>query len=340
MKKLLLSFAILSIAFGNAQNIFQDNFNSYTTGVQLSGQGIWSNQTSGGGLGSCVGGGCTNSMVLPISMSYVGWGTSTNSLEVRPNLDGNGRIFTAVTSGDLYVGFLINLSNAQANNNSDFFRVMNLSNATTTYRLYVTPTTGGFFVGAAKGANGNPISFTTNSYVYNQDHLIIVKYSQGTGTSDDIVSLYVDPIYNNGVPGSADATVTSGLDQAGNVDRLAFRQNWTNGMPTGIVGMPSVALTWETLTFNLSNDQFNKNTFVITSNEIKNGLLSIKSNIEVEKAILKIYDLQGRTIETQILNIAEQINDVAVNPILNTGIYVIEIKGDNNVRFTQKISVN
>ena len=106
-----------------------------------------------------------------------------------------------------------------------------------------------------------------------------------------------------------------------------------------LVSLVSVATTWETLNFNLSNNEFNRNTFAISSNEVNNGVLNIKSGITIENAILSIYDIQGRKIDTKTISLVENINDIAINPINNSGVYIVEIASGSNQRFTQKIVV-
>ena len=345
MKKKLLLLITLSCSLANSQNIFHDNLDTYTTGIDLSGQGTWTNNSSlPGGAGTASASGPGASKVIATGMSYLNYGISANSCDIKINSDACGTPFTLATGNDLYVGLVLNLTTVQANNNSDFFRVLSGGNFYTSFRMYATPSGGGFVLGIAKGANGNPISTTTITLNFNQDHLIIFKYSKGAGASDDAVSLYIDPAYANGVPAVADAVASSGSDQIDSVlngiDRMLFRQNWTNGMPTGRAGLFSVALTWETLTFNLANTDFNKNTFAISSTEATNGILNIKSIMALEKVALTIYDIQGRKIDSKTISLQETINDIAINPIRNAGVYIVEILSEDNQRFTQKIIVN
>ena len=342
MKKLLLLITILLSSFLQAQNLFQDTFNSYTTGVDLSGQGSWTNNSSlPGGAGTASNSGPGATKVVSTSMTYLNYGTSINSCDIKINSDATGRAFTPVTTGDIFVSFVLNLATVQANNNSDFFRVLSADNFNTSFRLYAIPSGGGFVLGTAKGANGNAISFTTTVLNLNVDHLVVFKYSQFSGTNDDVVSLYVDPIYASGIPAIASATTSTGNDQAGNVDRLNFRQNWTNGMPTGRHGLTSVARTWEELTFlPLALTNFNTTTFSIIATSLKQGSLAIKSNLDFKNASISIYDIQGRKIHKSNVAINAGSNDFNVTPILNSGIYIVEITTDNNQKFTQKIAIN
>ncbi|MEY2739764.1 MAG: hypothetical protein RL259_1673, partial [Bacteroidota bacterium] len=240
MKK--AAFCILLLAFikGYSQTIFQDNLNNYTVNTQLSGQGTWTNNSSNGGTGACTGALCVNAKVLTPGFNYLNYGSSTKSLQLLSDTDGCGTLFTPVTSGDVYVGFMINVSSAATNPN-DFFRVNNGSFTTTTFRVFVKTVSGNTYtLGISKGAPGNATVYTTNVYSFNQDYLVILKYSQLAGAADDQLNLYVNPVMTNGVPTTPDATTNSGTDQSGNLDRLVFRQNTTVATtPTGRAGLVS-----------------------------------------------------------------------------------------------------
>ncbi len=342
MKTNLILIVFLTTTLASAQNIFQDDFGSYFTGSDLNTQGTWTNNSSNpGGLGAAIGAIPNNADVVATPISYLNYGTSSNAVRISPDSDGCGTPFTAVTDGNLYVGMVLNLSSAQANNNSDFFRVMSGGNFNTSFRLYATPAPGAFFIGVSKGANGNQINFTPNALAYNQDHLIIIKYTQASGTNDDVISVFVDPVYALGEPGTPTITNNVGLDQSGNLDRMTFRQNWTNGMPTGNAGLVSLALTWNDLTFTpLSTEQFDANSITIYGNNAKNGQLSISSNTVLENASLKVIALNGTVLEQKNITLSAAKNDITITPLQASGIYIVELIAPNGKRLTQKISVN
>jgi hypothetical protein len=344
MKKFLLSIITLTATLTHAQNIFQDSFVTYNSNAQLSGQGTWTNNSSSpGGLGPCTGAICQNARVVDQNIAASGYGSSTKAFSLTPDTDGCGRGFTPFTSnGNLYVGMVINISGFTVGTSTDFFRVMSGSNSLTTFRMLVQPTSGSTYsIGIRKGDTGNPTVYSANSYNYGTDYLLIFKYTQAAGVNDDTITLYANANYAAGESGNtASATNFAGNDQSGNIDRMSFRQNaGPAGMPTGKVSLVSVATTWEALTFNLSNNEFNRNTFAISSNEVNNGVLNIKSSITLENAILSIYDIQGRKIDTKSISLVENLNDIAINPINNPGVYIVEITSGNNQRFTQKIVV-
>lgn len=339
MKTKLLFLAIIAACSAQGQNLFQDDFSTYNTGVDLHNQGSWTHDSSlPGGLGAAIGAIPNNADVLASPLSYLNYGSSANAVAISPDSDGIGTSFTPITTGDVYVAFVLNLSAAQANNNSDFFRVMSGANLASSFRLYAINTGFSYFLATAKGANGNPLATTALSYNYNEDHLVVVKYSQLPGTNDDVVSLYIDPVFANGVPSSASAVTNTGLDQSGNIDRLAFRMNWTNGMPTGKAGLVSVATTWEDLGFiPLSTNQFDTNTMIIGTENAKMGMLNIQSAVALPNATIKIYDINGALVNTKSISLEAKTNEVKITPLNSKGVYIIDITDSNGKQFIQKI---
>lgn len=338
MNKKLLLLALLNSFVLFSQTIFQDNLSNYTTGQTLNGQGTWTNNSSSAGTGACTGAICTNATVLTPGFSYTNYGTSTKSLQLLADTDGCGSIFTSVTSGDMYVGFMINISSSVTSPN-DFFRVNNGNSFVTGFRVFIkTVSASTYTIGISKGAAGNAVVYTTTIYPFNQDNLLILKYSQLAGAGDDILNLYVNPVIANGVPATPDATTSSGTDQSGTIDRLVFRQNAT-ATPTGRAGLVSVARSWTGLIFpNMSVTQFGKEVFTINSKNAKNGLLTINSNANLENASLSIYSLDGKLLENITISLIDSENSIAINPIQNGGVYIVSIKG-NGVNSNQKIYV-
>lgn len=341
MKKTLLLFTILIFSVAQSQNIFRDYFNTYTTGSQLSGQGTWTNNSSNpGGLGTCAGAICTNAQVLPTAISYVNYGSSPNSIQLTPDKDGCGTAFTASNATNLYVGMVLNISNAVSSSPTDFFRVMSGSNTNVTFRVTLQSFGGGFYVGISK-ANGSVFYFS-QAISYNTNHLIILKYTRAAGTTDDAVRLYVDPVMNQGEPATPDMATTTGTDASGSIDRMSLRQNAAIGLPTGRVGLISVAGSWTGLIFpTLNNETFNNNSnFIISSNEANSGILKINSNSNFENSNIKIYDLQGRIFENKIISLTNNENSISINPIHSKGIYIVEITTNEDLKYSQKIFVN
>ena len=112
----LLALSLFSFYFSNAQNLFKDDFSTYNN-AQLSGQGTWTNisSSSTSGLGVCTGTSCSNATITANAISYLNYGTSSKSLTIIPNSDGVGTFIPAVTTGDVYVALVLNLTTVQAN---------------------------------------------------------------------------------------------------------------------------------------------------------------------------------------------------------------------------------
>lgn len=338
MKTILLSILMLTCATSFGQNIFKDDLSTYNTGVQLSGQGTWSNNTLNGGLGSCAGAICSNAKVLLQNISYTGYGSSTKAHELLAGTDNCGRLFTPFTdaTGTIYVAFVLNISNT-ITSPGDFFRTMSGSSANTTFRCYAKAVGGNTFTFGIEKGSSSP-TYSAAAYNYNQNHLIVIKYAKFSGTNDDVLSAFIDPVFLNGEPVGPSVTTFNGTDNSASIDRLTFRQGFST-TPSGYAGLVSVARTWVDLTFILANEQFSKYTFTIIATNVNTGVLSIKSNVSLNNATLNIYDIQGRTIDTKNVSLNESLNDVTINPIKNAGVYIVEITSENNQRFTQKIMV-
>jgi hypothetical protein len=338
MKKIILFSLLVTVCTAKGQNIFRDDFNNYNTGVQLNGQGSWSNNSSNGGGGNCTGALCNNAFVLSESLNYQDYGTSPKSLEIGIDKDGIGTLFTPVSTNDVYFGMVVNFSNATFSGTiNDFFRITTGAFSTAA-RIYAKKTVSNgliFGIGKTSGSTYD----TANEYSFNTNHLIIVRYTKNAGVDNDIVKLYVDPIFSMGEPMNSNVTIAGGTDNTGTIKSMNFFLNSSQGIPSGKAGLVSVSSTWGELAFNLSSNQFTKETFTVASHNANTGVLSIKSNLSLEYVVLNIYDIQGRKVVNQVISLEEAVNHIAINPIKNCGIYVLELLSENNDRFTQKIVV-
>jgi hypothetical protein len=341
MKKILLLLAITICGFANAQVLFNDDFTTYTVGQTLSGQGTWTNNSSNnGGLGSCAGALCVNSKIQANALTYPNYGSCINALSIAPEQDAVGTPLPVTNSGSFYVSFVVNFSNAVLNpggtTSQDFFRVMSGGNYNTSMRMGAFKVGSNFQLFIQKGSGTKVF---TPDLAFNQNHLVILKYTFITaGTTDDLVSLFVDPDVTMAEPTATVSTSSLGAtesDYTGGIDRFCFRQNWST-IPTGYVGIAKTALLWTNLR-TLATNQFTKSTFEIISNNIGNGVLTVKSALNLEKAALNIYDMQGRNISKHNIAITEGPNDFAVTP-LKAGIYIVEIASGNE-RIATKIVV-
>ncbi|WP_293872472.1 T9SS type A sorting domain-containing protein [Flavobacterium sp.] len=353
MKKKLLIACLLTSCFLTAQNIFQDNLATYTVGSSLHSQGLWShnNDAANGGFGAGAcnpvtsGGSCSSSNVVSNSISYLNYGTSAKSLEIAGFLDNPGHpLQPVIIGGDLYVGMVLNIATAPTvGSASDFFRAANSDTSLITFRLLVQDAGTGYKVGIKKGSSANLTVYTNGIFNYNQDNLVILKYSHLSGTNNDILNLYINPDYASGEPVIPSATTNTGTNQSGNIDRIFFRFGFNNAgaLPTGFAGLVSAARTWFNLGFiPLSVEQFNSNSFTVLGNNASKGIITINSKMALTNSTLNIYSITGQLLETKKISIGENNNDITINPIHQASVYVVELITEDGSKFIKKIITN
>ena len=343
MTKKLLLLALLNGFAMFSQLVFNEDFSTYTTGQPLSGQGTWTNNSSlNGGLGSCTGIGCVSSTITNYNLSYQNYGSAAKALSISSNQDAVGTIFTGVTSGSLYLSFVVNLSSTISDpSNSlshDFFRVMSSGNYNTTFRMGAYNSGSGFVVFIQKGAGAKVYS---NVLPFNQNQLLVMKFVINPGTNDDSLSLFVNPDVSLAEPSTTIQTIDGGLgttDYTGAIDRMNFRSNYST-IPTGYIGMVKVSKSWGSLSLNTPNLQ-NNSSFIINGKEAKNGNLSIKSNRNIASALLNIYAIQGNKIDSKNISLVDSLNEVSILNLNVSGTYIIELIENSGAKFVQKIIVN
>ena len=348
MKRKLLIIALFSIGLLQAQNIFKDDFSTYTINQELSGQGLWSNSpiAPNVGIGACLPLSatepCFGTKVIGQSLSYLNYGSSNSSILLGPVQDGVARAITPiVTGGDLYLGLVLNITSAPTTAGSpvDFLRVINSDATQVTFRLLVKDAGFGYNVGIRKGASNNATVYTGDILNYGENVLVILKYSHLIGPNDDIVSAYVNPNYTNIAPANPNITNSSGFDQSGAIDRVAFRMNFNvaASMPTGIIGLVSTSTTWEGLTFEpLGVNQFDKNKLTISSS-FENGLLNVSATNAISNAKLTLYSMTGSLLESQTVNIPSGNSQIALASKLTAGIYIAQLSDDSGATKSFKI---
>jgi len=348
MKKILLLLLLFAFCDTEAQLLFQDDFSPYTVDQELSGQGPWSNSpiAPNVGIGACLplsaGQPCSGAKVVSQPLSYLNYGTASKSIVIASVQDGVARaISPVVTNGDLYVGMVLKLTSAPQSSASpvDFLRIINSDPTLVAFRMLVVDAGFGYNIGIRKGASANATAYSSNLCNYGDDVLVILKYSNLDGANDDVVSVFVNPDYNAGEPLTPSATTSTGFDQNGAIDRLAFRLNFNvaASMPTGLAGLVSVSTTWEGLSFDpLSVNQFEANTIKVNS-FLDRGLLQINSHNTMTNGQLKVYSATGSLLESTIQTIPSGPSQIALQSKLETGLYFVQITEETGKKHLFKI---
>ncbi len=348
MKKIILLALLFLFNDTEAQSLFQDDFSSYTVDQELSGQGLWSNSpiAPNVGIGACLplsaSEPCFGAKVVVQPVSYLNYGTAANSIVIASGQDGVARAISPInTSGDLYVGMVLNLTTAPQTSASpvDFLRIINSDPTLVTFRMLVKDAGFGYNIGIRKGASGNTTVYTPDFYNYGESVLVILKYSNLPGSNDDVVSLFVNPNYGIGEPLIPSAVAATGMDQNGAIDRLAFRLNYNvaASMPTGFAGLVSVATTWEGLSFEpLAVNQFESNTIKIGS-FLDNGKLQIYTQNRLPHAEIKVFSTTGSLVDQSALDLPIGNSQIALHSKLTDGLYIVQITEENGIKHIAKL---
>jgi hypothetical protein len=214
---LFLAFTAVSLS----AQIMDDDLSSYNIGTALSGQGIWSNATATWGAG---GGTAVN--VANIPLTYSGYSTTAKSATFIASGDSPGRDFngTAITSGTVYIGFLVKFSSVTTSTTNTAGQIMRLRDKAGSFsspaRICANSFASGTFkFSISKEGVAGTTALTTNTYALANTHLVVIKYTVNSGTTDDVASIIIDPTAGAAEP-AADATMSTGTDQYTGINQV------------------------------------------------------------------------------------------------------------------------
>ena len=118
--------------------------------------------------------------------------------------------FTLPASGDLYYAAMINVPASNTTATTGDYVLGFFQNNATRGRLWLqNQAGGGFKLAVGKTSSTSAPVYSTTTFSAGTTHLVVVKYSIVSGTANDSVSLYVDPVING---------VENGLVYSSNTD--------------------------------------------------------------------------------------------------------------------------
>lgn len=242
-----VSFNVSGTEAGNAASdlLLLENFNYAAGELTTVATGIWSVNS---------GGGTNNIPVVAGALTMSGYPSSGvgNSITMTTTGQDALRDFTGanVTSGDVYVSFLLNVTSAQAT--GDYFFALLPSGNTSNYtgRTFIKSSGSGFVIGISKGSVGanETLTYGATEFSFNTTYLVVIKYSFVTGTTNDTAAIYV----LSSVPGSepstpaASSNTNANGDQA-NLGRVGIRQGGNTNAPALKLSGIRVGITWADL---------------------------------------------------------------------------------------------
>ena len=157
------------------------------------------------------------------------------------------------------------------------------------------------------------------------DYILQVRDASGTVG----VAAYSAPLSTLSLDGAAIVVVASGF--------LDPSQN-SNGEAFGLfVALPSGGALVELPAATLGVENFDKNALVVYPNPVKNELNIQFSTLEVENINVRLVDMQGRTMSTNVIDTVNTTVDVSA---LASGLYQLVISNGNNVLDTKRLIKN
>ena len=237
MKKVYIFLVLLfTVSFSFGQ-VLTENF-SYTTGQLLTANG-WSAHSGAG----------TNAIAVTApGLTYSGHPGSGvgNATTMTTSGEDVNRTFTSITSGSVYMSFLLNVSAAQST--GDYFIGLFQTSSIFPLRIYAkSDGAGGYFLGISKATGA--ITYETTSRTFGTTYFIVANYIFNTGTTtDDVVNLWVNPALGGTEPSATIANVTGAVTDGTSAAAVYLRQGAAGNASTQQVDAILVGSTWADVT--------------------------------------------------------------------------------------------
>jgi trimeric autotransporter adhesin len=210
---------LLSTAGLKASPLFADDFNSYTTGAALVGQGPWL-QT-----------GTSSTTPILVNASFQA-AVGSSGQDIYAGLPGGS--ITIADGASLYIGMDLNVSAAGAT--GDYFLHYGTALATTVGfqdRLFVKSSGTGYVLGW--GGGNTTAVYGTTVLNLNQNYRVVLAYNALTGAANDTATFYVDPTSateGSNTPYNDSAFVWPGGTENETVAEINLRQGTAANAPT------------------------------------------------------------------------------------------------------------
>jgi hypothetical protein len=241
----LLSILFATWHFGAGQALLVENFDYSVGSLPVSPASVWVQVNSGNAV-----------QVISGSLSYTGYLPGVgNSITIASGLDYKAPI-TPCTSGSVYAAFLINVTTTTTAGDYIFHF---MESTTSTYykgRVWLKQgtTASKFYLGVAKSGTTPAVAYSTTEYDAGTTYLIVLKYQINAGTtSDDIVTLYVNPTLGSTEPATPTVTASDNTTTDGtSISLAALRQPSASTAPSLTFDGLRVATSWNDATSDLT----------------------------------------------------------------------------------------
>lgn len=291
---------------------YYEGFN-YTVGNSLGSEQKWTNVNSGDNIVSATG-----------NLSYTGLTTAGNSISFAADGIDCFSPITSTNSGTVYYSFLMNISSMAGVTDANGgylagFGETNTNLGATLWTKRVDDTN--FNLGIeVRTANAANTTFTSTTYQTGQTYFVVVGYTfNPTTTSDDVVSLWINPVVNNPEP-SATLTDTHAATDLLNVSRFFFRQDSATETPAVQIDELRIGTAWADVVPQVAGLADNNiNGLTMYPNPLKGNTLFLTSTANAAMSV-QIFDLLGKEVlKSNVMN-----NTVNVSG-LNAGVYMVKV---------------
>jgi len=291
---------------------YYEGFN-YTVGNSLGSEQKWTNVNSGDNIVSATG-----------NLSYTGLTTAGNSISFAADGIDCFSPITSTNSGTVYYSFLMNISSMAGVTDANGgylagFGETNTNLGATLWTKRVDDTN--FNLGIeVRTANAANTTFTSTTYQTGQTYFVVVGYTfNPTTTSDDVVSLWINPVVNNPEP-SATLTDTHAATDLLNVSRFFFRQDSATETPAVQIDELRIGTAWADVVPQVAGLADNNiNGLKMYPNPLKGNTLFLTSTANAAMSV-QIFDLLGKEVlKSNVMN-----NTVNVSG-LNAGVYMVKV---------------
>jgi len=231
----LTALLVVTSLVGRGQTLLVEDFN-YSAATALTANG-WTAHS---------GAGTSPIMVDATGLSYAGYYSSNIGLSAKVVLGGEdvNKGITSQNSGSVYMAAMVNVTAAFTG--GDYFLHFSQTSGATAGTFFARifakkDASNNLAFGISKGGTANYTGFT---YSLNTTYLLVLKYTFVSGTLNDNVDLYINPII-----GSPEPAATISYTDAASADPTALagiciRQGSGTAAPTALIDGIRVATTW------------------------------------------------------------------------------------------------
>lgn len=296
---------------------FYEGFD-YTAGNSLGLEQMWTNVNTGDDITISTG-----------SLSYSDLTTVGNSV----SFDGSGidtfSPISNISEGTIYYSFLLNVDSMAGVTDVNGGYLAGFAETTTTlgatlWTKRVDDTN--FNLGIeVRTANSTNTTFGTTNYQTGKTYFVVVGYAFNSDTtSDDIVSLWVNPVINSLFVPAPTITDTHAATDLQSVANFFLRQDSTSETPSVKIDELRIGTTWSDVapieaTASVRNNPIEG--FATYPNPVTNGSFNITSNSADSKEVTIFNVLGKKVLSTSFSGTKSDINVAAIS----SGIYILKV---------------